>query len=90
MKKTNYEERPQDDDDCEESDNETRRSEIKEKLSLLHTNARRLKSSSSSPYPASYSLGIDLGDARTGIAISKGFAPRPLEVYIQSLEDINH
>ncbi|KAI5075548.1 hypothetical protein GOP47_0009624 [Adiantum capillus-veneris] len=54
------------------------RAELKKKLSQLLSNAERLKNGSSE-FPC-YSLGIDFGDARTGVAISKGFAPRPIEV----------
>lgn len=54
------------------------RAEMKEKLTQILSNAQKLKDGHSN-YPC-YSLGIDFGDARTGVAISKGFAPRPIEV----------
>ncbi|MCO5552150.1 hypothetical protein L7F22_005660 [Adiantum nelumboides] len=54
------------------------RAQLKEKFSQFLSNAQILKSGSSKFL--SYSLGIDFGDTRTGVAISKGFAPRPIEV----------
>ncbi|MCO5551029.1 hypothetical protein L7F22_004525 [Adiantum nelumboides] len=54
------------------------RAQLKEKFSQFLSNAQRLKSGSSKYL--SNSLGIDFGDTRTGVAISKGFAPRPIEV----------
>lgn len=68
-----------DDDGDNEQNDPIRREKLKEKVSQILSNARRLKKGSSR-YPARYTLGIDFGDARTGVAISKGFAPRPVEV----------
>lgn len=68
-----------DGDDGEEQNDEIRRAELKQKISQLLSNAQRLKPGFSQ-YPPRYSLGIDFGDARTGVAVSKGFAPRPVEV----------
>ncbi|KAH7291368.1 hypothetical protein KP509_29G014300 [Ceratopteris richardii] len=54
-----------------------RRIELKEKLARISSNAQSMKEGGSF---YRYSLGVDYGDARTGVAISKGFAPRPVEV----------
>lgn len=32
--------------------------------------------------PRGFTLGVDLGDSRTGLALGKGFSPRPLNVII--------
>jgi hypothetical protein len=80
LKETKRKERTPDAEDFGEPENAAVRAEIREKLSLLRPNSYKMKLTSAPPSPASYSLGIDLGDERTGIAISKGFAPRPVEV----------
>lgn len=69
-----------DEDDVDNEQNDPiRRAKLKEKVSQILSNAQRLKMGLSR-FTACYTLGIDFGDARTGVAISKGFAPRPLEV----------
>lgn len=39
-----------------------------------------LRRNRSSLWLGGFSLGVDLGDSRTGVAISNGFSPRPLAV----------
>ncbi len=58
------------------------REEVKARMSGIQSNAEKAKQMGSTRSTMHYSsVGVDLGDVRTGLSVSRGgFAPRPLSV----------
>jgi len=58
------------------------REEVKARMSGIRSNAEKAKQMGSTRSTMHYSsVGVDLGDVRTGLSVSRGgFAPRPLSV----------
>lgn len=66
------------------------REEVKARMSGIRSNAEKAKQMGSTRSTMHYSsVGVDLGDVRTGLSVSRGgFAPRPLSVVRQHGEKL--
>ncbi|KAH9556492.1 hypothetical protein CY35_07G031100 [Sphagnum magellanicum] len=66
------------------------REEVKARMSGIRSNAEKAKQMGSTRSTMQYSsVGVDLGDVRTGLSVSRGgFAPRPLSVVRQRGEKL--